>query len=500
MSKTIPQITNFLPGTDPTATQTLMEGWQGSSSYIIDELTALALVQGNDINLSYFAYNGTWYRCYFDVSELGDGTITSGSPLISSPTRLFTAADVGKNISVKSGGTSGATLNTTIFSVNTGTGVATMNANAGATNGAVTFMWGHDDTAAIQAAVSLSTQKPWRNRRAIKAPSGDTFISATIELYRGMTFKGSGKNTTRFRCWPGWTPGTGTAQYVFHAGNGQGHCTLESFGVDGSRDYYPTTQNLGGLFIDDLTYAAGGGYHHISCLAFTNNKGIAYRHAGGGENYLWAISGDIGSQVGFLFNTYDSHIMNFSFGGYTQTAVQFDGSSAGNRITNMKAWYSGGTSYPCMVVDGQTMEFFNLTIEEASGIGLQIQGTRSHFWVFIWDNGDVRYVNGNGGTSPVANRACIQIDGTYTARDGGIENYVHAYIAQSVRNTACFATSALRLVNNAGKNQGEVTTSPKMLAATNSTGGLSPGYAIAAVEIISSAGNNNIVVDGVTVN
>lgn len=489
----------LLPPTDPLARPaTFMEMVLGSSSYYLDQLVAVAMSEYSDINTAGFAYNGAWYQAYGDVLEFANGAITAASPNISTVSYQFTAADIGKKITIKAGLSGGGTLNTTI--INAVAGVGVMNNNATATSGAVGFMFGHDDTAAINAAWLLSKANAYRPARTIKVPSGRYFISGQIEMYYGGSMIGSSRSAVKFQAYPTWLPGTGAMQYFFHSGQGMGHLTLNGFTIDGSRDYYPTVQNLGGLGIDDFNYAFGGGYNNVGNIAIQNIKGTAYFHAGGGENYIWNISGDIGSQLGFVFNTYDSHLMNMSFGGFTQTAVQLNGSCAGNRWTNIKAWYSGGASYPTMVCDGQTQVFDNLTIEESCGVGLQIQGTRSRFQVVLYDIGDVRYVNGNGGTNPVANRAAIQIDGQYTARDGGIENYIDGYVCPSVRNTMVYATSALRLINLAGKNVGTIVSSPKQLSLPNPTGGLTPGYAIAAVEIISSAGNNNLVVDGVTVN
>lgn len=89
---------------------------------------------------------------------VADGAMSSGSAVLTSATAAFTAADVGKAISVKGAAVTGVTtLVTTIASRQSATQVTLSAANASgvALTGAI-VIWGTDDTAAIQAAVDAA--------------------------------------------------------------------------------------------------------------------------------------------------------------------------------------------------------------------------------------------------------------------------------------------------------------------------------------------------------
>lgn len=98
-------------------------------------------------------------RTYFDaeadfgfVGDLitvdGGGSITSGSNVLNSSQAVFTAASVGKRITVARAGASAAQLTTTIASFVSATQV-TLAASAGTTATSQTFSFGTDNTAAI---------------------------------------------------------------------------------------------------------------------------------------------------------------------------------------------------------------------------------------------------------------------------------------------------------------------------------------------------------------
>lgn len=105
-----------------------------------------------------FDVTATAYGAVGDAQVVGDGAMSSGSAVLTSATAAFTAAHVGKAISVKGAAATGVTtLVTTILSRQSATQVtlSTTNASGGALSNAV-VIWGTDDTAAIQAAVDAA--------------------------------------------------------------------------------------------------------------------------------------------------------------------------------------------------------------------------------------------------------------------------------------------------------------------------------------------------------
>lgn len=98
------------------------------------------------------------YGAKGDAQVVGDGAMASGAAVLTSATAAFTAGDVGKAITVKGAAATGVTtLVTTIASRQSASQVTLTAANAsgGALTGAV-VIWGTDDTAAIQAAVTAA--------------------------------------------------------------------------------------------------------------------------------------------------------------------------------------------------------------------------------------------------------------------------------------------------------------------------------------------------------
>jgi hypothetical protein len=89
------------------------------------------------------------------VNAAGDGHITNGLAVFTSASGVFTAADVGKAISVNGAGAAGAILLTTILSYQSATQV-TLNANASTTVTTAGYFYGTDDTTAVQAALTAA--------------------------------------------------------------------------------------------------------------------------------------------------------------------------------------------------------------------------------------------------------------------------------------------------------------------------------------------------------
>lgn len=95
-----------------------------------------------------------------------DGAITNGAAILTSVTGTFTANDVGKTILVDGAGAAGGVLSTTIASYQSATQV-TLTVNASTTVSGASYVYGTDDTTAIQNAIA-----------AIPATGGEVFLPA----------------------------------------------------------------------------------------------------------------------------------------------------------------------------------------------------------------------------------------------------------------------------------------------------------------------------------
>lgn len=94
------------------------------------------------------------YGCAVDgVRVVQGGTMTSGSAVLTTAT-VFTAADVGKAISVQGAGAAGANLVTTVASQSGG--VPTLTASASTSVAGVDYVYGTDDTSAFNSLLSTA--------------------------------------------------------------------------------------------------------------------------------------------------------------------------------------------------------------------------------------------------------------------------------------------------------------------------------------------------------
>src|SRR5882724_9626089 len=96
---------------------------------------------------------GLQYGAKGDLKTVKDGSMTSGSAILTSATANWVAGDVGKSITVDSAGPSGALLVATISTRTSATQV-TLATGASRTVSGRIVMWGTNDSPAIQSALT----------------------------------------------------------------------------------------------------------------------------------------------------------------------------------------------------------------------------------------------------------------------------------------------------------------------------------------------------------
>jgi hypothetical protein len=108
--------------------------------------------------------NGTFnlksnpYNAVPDAQITADGAMTSGSPTLTSASGPFKVSDLGKAVIVGGAGVSGAVLQSTIASFISPSQVS-LNNSAATTTSAAGVLWGTDNRAAIQSAISGSNSQ-----------------------------------------------------------------------------------------------------------------------------------------------------------------------------------------------------------------------------------------------------------------------------------------------------------------------------------------------------
>jgi hypothetical protein len=116
------------------------------------------LRDGGGSSSAAWKFDVTQYGALGNTRVVNDGAMTTGSSTLTSATAVFTAADVGRYVSVKGAAATGVTtLIATITARNSATSVtlSAANASGGNVTAAAVFV-GSDDTAAIQSAIDAA--------------------------------------------------------------------------------------------------------------------------------------------------------------------------------------------------------------------------------------------------------------------------------------------------------------------------------------------------------
>ncbi len=165
------------------------------------------------------------YGAKCDGIQLQDVTVTSGSASISSPSHLFSSADINKLVTVAGAGSGSNVLNTKINSVVAGVGVMAVNAGTSISGTGVAY-FATDDQVAFNAAWAAATiYGGTYGAQTVVGPSGICGMSHEIDLLTPTTasvsFRGQGKHVTDLK-WMSATNmgGTGYKAMIFGiAGN-----------------------------------------------------------------------------------------------------------------------------------------------------------------------------------------------------------------------------------------------------------------------------------------
>lgn len=200
--------------------------------------------QVSDIQGLTNALGGGYYDAKYQYGAKGDGivgtndgTITSGTNVFSSASASFTGADVGKLISIAGAGSAGGYYVGTITGY-TNTTTVTLSSNAGTSVTTARYIYGSDDTTAIQNAVNAaataggggvflrqgryctSVAIQWRSQVSLIGSGTGSCIITPINL-------GSGANSGAIRC-------DATSTYPSTASNPAIDCTFRDFQIDGT--------------------------------------------------------------------------------------------------------------------------------------------------------------------------------------------------------------------------------------------------------------------------
>jgi hypothetical protein len=168
-------------------------------------------------------------------------TTTAGSATLTVSGTTLTSADIGKAVYVVGAGASGVTLATTITAVPTGT-TATLGTTAGTAVTNAAWIYGTDDTTAMQAIFEGSSDTTYHD---IFMPKGN-YLMGPIFPKNNTRITGSGHGGWAFQFFDRTTriiakPGTTGALISDYGGSAVGNVTIKDIMLDGAKAFSSTT-------------------------------------------------------------------------------------------------------------------------------------------------------------------------------------------------------------------------------------------------------------------
>lgn len=179
------------------------------------------------------------YGAHGNYTSSATGAMIAGSPILTDTAGTFTAADVGKVITVVGAATSGADLSSTIASVQ-GSGQATLALSANVSVSAATYGYGSDDSGAINAAITAAGSIG----ATVYLPPGGYALAAPITPASNIAIVGAGPNVTTV--WPFGT--VGAFYYIASLATPLTAFTLANLAIDGARQVGPYNVSVKGVF------------------------------------------------------------------------------------------------------------------------------------------------------------------------------------------------------------------------------------------------------------
>ena len=255
------------------------------------------------------SYNVKAYGAKGDAKFFIDGVATAASATFTSATATFTAADTGKVISIKGAGAAGAPLATAITFVN----ATTVTLGVAATTGVspTVFVYGTDDTAAINAAITAATSST-DGGGLVFLSNGDYYISGAGIAVNSLsvTLIGNGSREVRLRyvgsaacvTWRlaqiAYTKGYGVGTASVPSMSSSFGAKLQNFTVDGSTAQAGAIGieygDINGVCIDDINVQSFNG---VGSIGIHVNNLYTWT-----EEARWNQITCVGNTTGILFD------------------------------------------------------------------------------------------------------------------------------------------------------------------------------------------------------
>lgn len=367
-----------------------------------------------------FDIKSSAYGAYGDTAiETSGGSVTAGSTAFTAGNVTFASTDVGKVMTVQGAGASGGVLSTTIAAYLAPSAVMLADAAQTTVTGAA-FAYGHDDTAAIVAAIAAAAPRGG----TVLAPPGTYMIRASendggpIELSGGVGLLGNGAsspnapsqpdNPTTFLCGDALAGllfnGSGTYQGFCCDGNSIATAPLQDGKIVGGQAS-ASSRNARFLEIWVINSSSAGwtvygsqGNSYFDCRSLENALYGIYIDGGAGNldflnwqeegtaaTYKYGLYAD--AQVPGGAGTFGDHTENIRF-----SSGIIDGSASG--VSRVYLRHAVNWNFTAMIIVGNASAITGPCIDLDQGYGYGLDFSTCWIWA------------GSG-----AGQACIQVSG-----------------------------------------------------------------------------------------
>ncbi|NBC37645.1 hypothetical protein GTZ99_13905 [Novosphingobium sp. FSY-8] len=248
-----------------------------------------------------------------------------------------------------------------------------------------------DQTAAINAA--LAAGKPLL---LDGSPTGAYMVS-NIVVPNGATLMGTGRGRTVLRQKAG-----STGPVIANATGDDANITIASLTIDGANvgsANIGLDLNLTGSWVSHANmnrFGKGDPRNAVYDVLILNATGSGMRVQASGANYfdrIWTM--DCGGH-GFELLGYDSFYSNLDAGGSGLCGFYFGPSFANNRVSNIKAWYSGQSNRSTygqgLFLNGASMNQFGpIEVQNSGATGIYLKGCLKNLFSSAYIEGPPGY-------------------------------------------------------------------------------------------------------------
>lgn len=423
-----------------------------------------------------------------DCRAVWNTNCTAGSNVVTNTTDApFMPSDVGAPIWLSNGGGANGILAATVTGYTSASQV-TISANASFTQAGIRCVVGHDDTAAIAAAIAYCTPRAgFMGGSALYLGDGH-YLTGPQTTPMGLAIYGNGPFQSMLYLKP---QSTGTNKFLLrNVDSYANRQSYEDFGLNGLGYFQGSGQDvdvlvwkngIGGVFPTLFPILDVYNRYRNLFIWEANRGGLVY--AGRGESKFTDLTILSAGVCGFDLNAYDNAITGVHASAYGPAFFIHDAAGS-NRFANCKGFFSGqqssfandgyGAGMRCnwFVYNCYNNDFVNCEGQESWGSNWHLQDTHRNTFTSCRgaDPGCLYPADGQGGDNSAAVRAGWRITGSSTDN-----RFANCAVSIGTHGSSSYASHGVYLDGTADYNRGEFALPQNMTFATAASANTTSG-------------------------